>query len=119
MSSEQTAYTVEDVRGTVGVGETTFEGKTARQAALKLARRLPEADSEADAKADPTEATIRSADSGETFDFDAWAWTGEPSGSEEWKPDEITEVSVEAKRLGDPYEWFTSPREAEQWDDGS
>ena len=119
MSSERTEYTVEDVSGTADVGETTFEGKTARQAALKLARRLPEADSEADAKTDPAEATIRSVESGEIFAFDAWAWTAEPSVSTEWKPDEVTEVSIEAKQLGDPHEWFTSAHEAEQWEDGS
>ena len=69
-----------------------------RQAALQPARRPPDADSEADAKSDPTEATIRSAASGHTFAFDARVWTGEPGESEEWDPGEATAVSVAAER---------------------
>jgi hypothetical protein len=116
MSSEEATYTVGAVQGGHSFEDETVSGEIASQAALKLARRLPPADTEAEAAADPTEITIRNRESGDEFVFDAWTWTEDSTDGEEWMPEETTEVSVRAKALDDPHEWFLASAEADQWE---
>ena len=116
MSSEEATYTIGAVQGGHSFDDEAVSGEIARQAALKLARRLPPADAEAEAEADSTEITIRNEESGDEFVFDAWAWSDGSTDDEEWMPEETTQASVEPKALDDPHEWFLTPTEADQWE---
>ena len=76
-------------------GEETsvFAGKTPRQAALKAARRLEPADSEAQA----ARAAFRLREKGtkKVHLYEGWAWREDaPADKPEWMPETITEANV-------------------------
>lgn len=100
----------------VGIDTEIFTGKAANQAALKLARKLPEAESESEGKANAQEVTIRGVESGAEYTFEAWSWK-ENAGddAEDWMPDEVRKADVNPIRLEAPEEWFSFPHKAEEW----
>ena len=76
-----------------GEEQSTFSGKTPRQAALKAARRLDPAPSEEAAERE----VIRLREKGEKklHVYEAWAWEEEaPDDRPDWMPEEITEGNV-------------------------
>ena len=80
-----------------GNGEETsvFSGGMPRQAALKAARRLPPATSEAEAQEDPTELRLREKGTDKVHVYHAWAWEQEPDENKpDWMGDNITKGNV-------------------------
>ena len=81
-------------------GEETsiFSGNTPRQAALKAARRLDPARSEA--SADGTELRLREKGTSKVHVYEGWAWEDEaPADAPDWMPDEITQANVEKEGI--------------------
>jgi len=73
--------------------ESVFSGNTPRQAALKAARRLDPARSEA--AADTQELRLREKGTDKVHIYEGWAWEEEaPDNSPDWMPEEITEANV-------------------------
>jgi hypothetical protein len=76
-------------------GEETsvFSGGTPRQAALKAARRLDPADSEADA--DTEEIRLREKGTEKVHVYEGWAWEEQaPDDKPDWMPGDITKGNV-------------------------
>ena len=76
-------------------GEETsvFAGKTPRQAALKAARRLEPADSEAQAAR--TAFRLREKGTKKVHIYEGWAWREDaPEDKPDWMPETITEANV-------------------------
>jgi hypothetical protein len=75
-------------------GETSvFSGRTPRQAALKAARRLEPADSEADA--DRADLRLREKGTQKVHIYEGWAWREDaPADKPDWMPEMITEANV-------------------------
>lgn len=70
-----------------------FSGRTPRQAALKAARRLDPADSEA--RADRQPIRLRERGTKKVHKYEAWAWReSAPDDKPAWMPDEITSANV-------------------------
>ncbi len=77
-----------------------FTGQRPRQAAMKVARRLEPADSEA--AATPEEIKLRERGTDDVHVYDAWAWReAADDDAPEWLGDEITEANVSKKRVED------------------
>lgn len=78
-----------------------FSGNTPRQAALKAARRLEDAErSEARAESNAEEIRLREKGTDKVHIYDAWAWDTEaPDDSPDWMPNEITEANVSKKGI--------------------
>lgn len=73
--------------------ESVFSGNTPRQAALKAARRLDPADSEASASR--TELRLREKGTDKVHIYEGWAWQEEaPDNKPDWMPNVITEANV-------------------------
>jgi len=82
------------LRESSGDETSVFSGGTPRQAALKAARRLAPAGSEADA--DTTELRLREKGTHKVHIYEGWAWEEEaPDDKPDWMPDEITKGNVE------------------------
>ena len=78
-------------------GEETsvFSGSTPRQAALKAARRLDAADSEAAAQADAEEIRLREKGKHKVHIYEGWSWEEQaPDDKPDWMPEEITKGNV-------------------------
>ena len=76
-------------------GEETsdFSGKTPRQAALKAARRLDPADSEAQASRE--EFRLREKGTKKLHIYEGWAWRSDsPEDKPDWMAETITEANV-------------------------
>ena len=76
-------------------GEETsvFTGKTPRQAALKAARRLDPAESEAQASRE--EFRLREKGTDKLHLYEGWAWREQaPEDKPDWMPERITEANV-------------------------
>ena len=82
-----------------GGNETSvFSGRTPRQAALKAARRLDPASSEAGAERH--ELRLREKGTKKVHVYEGWAWTEQaPADKPDWMPDEITEANVSKKGI--------------------
>ncbi len=77
-----------------GEEPSVFSGKTPRQAALKAARRLDPAPSEAEA--DTEEIRLREKGEHKVHIYEGWAWEEEaPDDKPDWMPEEITKGNVE------------------------
>lgn len=78
-----------------------FSGNTPRQAALKAARRLEDAEpSERQAENNAEEIRLREKGTDKVHIYDAWAWeTDSPDDSPDWMPGEITEANVSKKGI--------------------
>ena len=88
-------FALRDVNGTE---ESVYSGNTPRQAALKAARRLEPADSEA--AADGTELRLREKGTDKVHIYDGWAWRETaPDNKPDWMPGEITEANVSKKGI--------------------
>jgi hypothetical protein len=75
-----------------------FSGRTPRQAALKAARRLDPAQSEAEAET--TEIRLREKGTKKVHIYDGWAWKEQaPSDKPDWMPGEITEANVSKRGI--------------------
>lgn len=78
--------------------ESVFSGNTPRQAALKAARRLEPAPSEA--AANETELRLREKGTDKVHIYEGWAWEEEaPENKPDWMPEEITEANVSKKGI--------------------
>ena len=78
-----------------GTESSVFSGSMPRQAALKAARRLEPADSEADAEANAIEIRLREKGTDKVHIYRAWAWVDEsPSDSPGWMSGSITKGNV-------------------------
>jgi len=76
-----------------GEESSVFSGRTPRQAALKAARRLDPAPSEADA--DPEEIRLREKGEHKVHVYEGWAWEEQaPDDKPDWMPEEITKGNV-------------------------
>ena len=76
-----------------GDESSVFSGGTPRQAALKAARRLDPADSEA--SADRQEIKLREKGTHKVHIYEAWAWREEaPNDKPDWMPGNITKGNV-------------------------
>lgn len=76
-----------------GDESSVFSGNTPRQAALKAARRLEPARSEA--AADTEELRLREKGTDKVHVYEGWAWEEPaPDDSPDWMPEEITEANV-------------------------
>ncbi|MFB6126710.1 MAG: non-histone chromosomal MC1 family protein [Halolamina sp.] len=76
-----------------GDESSVFSGNTPRQAALKAARRLTPASSEA--AAEKTELRLREKGTDKVHIYEGWAWEeSAPSNKPDWMPEEITEANV-------------------------
>ena len=76
-----------------GKESSVFSGGTPRQAALKAARRLDPASSEADA--DRQEIRLREKGTYKVHIYEAWAWVEEaPDDKPDWMPGDITKGNV-------------------------
>jgi hypothetical protein len=76
-----------------GEESSVFSGNTPRQAALKAARRLDPAPSEASAS--PSELRLREKGTDKVHIYEGWAWEEEaPADKPDWMPQEITEANV-------------------------
>lgn len=81
------------LRETDGQEESVFSGSTPRQAALKAARRLEPAGSEAEA--DRLELRLREKGTDKVHIYEGWSWReSAPDNKPDWMPDEITEANV-------------------------
>ncbi len=81
------------LRAQDGAEESVFSGNTPRQAALKAARRLEPAPSEAEADRVPLE--LREKGTDKVHIYEGWAWhETAPDNKPDWMPDEITEANV-------------------------
>jgi hypothetical protein len=81
------------LRENSGDESSVFSGRTPRQAALKAARRLDPASSEADAEM--TELRLREKGTKKVHIYEGWAWEETaPDDSPDWMPEEITEANV-------------------------
>jgi hypothetical protein len=81
-----------------GSESSVFSGRTPRQAALKAARRLDPAGSEA--SADRTELRLREKGTKKVHIYDGWAWEeAAPDDKPDWMPGEITEANVSKKGI--------------------
>jgi hypothetical protein len=81
------------VRESDGSESSVFSGTIPRQAALKAARRLDPAPSEADA--DQHELRLRERGTDKLHIYEAWAWEEDaPEDSPEWLSETITEANV-------------------------
>lgn len=82
------------LRESSGEESSVFSGGTPRQAALKAARRLDPADSEA--SADRTEIRLREKGTHKVHIYEGWAWEETaPDDKPDWMPGEITKGNVE------------------------
>ena len=78
-----------------GKESSVFSGSMPRQAALKAARRLDPAGSEADAESDPTVLRLREKGTDKIHVFHGWAWVDEaPDDKPGWMDGEITRGNV-------------------------
>jgi hypothetical protein len=76
-----------------GQETSVFSGATPRQAALKAARRLDPAGSEADAETE--EIRLREKGKKKVHIYEGWAWEEEaPDDKPDWMPEEITKGNV-------------------------
>jgi hypothetical protein len=81
-----------------GSESSVFSGRTPRQAALKAARRLDPAQSEAEAET--TEIRLREKGTKKVHIYDGWAWKEQaPSDKPDWMPGEITEANVSKRGI--------------------
>ena len=81
-----------------GSESSVFSGRTPRQAALKAARRLEPAPSEAEAN--KTEIRLREKGTKKVHIYDGWAWKEQaPSDKPDWMPGEITEANVSKRGI--------------------
>jgi hypothetical protein len=81
-----------------GTESSVFSGRTPRQAALKAARRLEPAPSEADAE--KTEIRLREKGTKKVHIYEGWAWKeSAPDDKPDWMPGEITEANVSKKGI--------------------
>jgi len=81
-----------------GSENSVFSGRTPRQAALKAARRLDPAQSEAEAET--TEIRLREKGTKKVHIYDGWAWKEQaPSDKPDWMPGEITEANVSKRGI--------------------
>ncbi|MHC3436746.1 non-histone chromosomal MC1 family protein [Natrialbaceae archaeon A-gly3] len=86
------------LRESNGEETSVFSGNTPRQAALKAARRLEPAPSEAEIE--ETELRLREKGTEKVHIYDGWAWEEEaPDDKPDWMPDEITEANVSKKGI--------------------
>jgi hypothetical protein len=82
---------------TGGEESSIYSGNMPRQAALKAARDLDPADSEAEAEANPTEIRLRERGTDKVHIYHAWAWqSSPPEDHPDWMSDRsnITEGNV-------------------------
>jgi hypothetical protein len=78
--------------------ESVFSGNTPRQAALKAARRLEPASSEA--AAEKQELRLREKGTDKVHIYEGWAWEeAAPENKPDWMPEEITEANVSKKGI--------------------
>ena len=84
-----------------GDESSVFSGSTPRQAALKAARRLEDAEADEEAaRAAATEIRLRERGTDRVHVYDAWAWESTaPDDSPDWMPSVITEANVSKKRI--------------------
>ena len=83
-----------------GTETSVFSGNYPRQAALKAARRLDPAGSEAAAQANATEIRLREKGTDKVHIYDAWAWeSSAPGDGPGWLSGEITEANVSKKGI--------------------
>ncbi|MFC7248655.1 non-histone chromosomal MC1 family protein [Halomicroarcula sp. GCM10025324] len=76
-----------------GTESSVFSGGTPRQAALKAARRLDPAGSEAEAERQ--EIRLREKGTHKVHIYEAWAWVEEaPADKPDWMPGDITKGNV-------------------------
>jgi len=76
-----------------GTETSVFSGSTPRQAALKAARRLDAAPTEAEAERE--ELRLREKGTDKVHVYEGWAWTEDSSDDDpEWMPSEITRANV-------------------------
>jgi hypothetical protein len=81
------------LRTSDGTEESVFSGGTPRQAALKAARRLDPASSEADAETE--EIRLREKGTHKIHIYEGWAWEEDaPDDKPDWMPQEITKGNV-------------------------
>jgi hypothetical protein len=81
------------LRANDGTEESVFSGGTPRQAALKAARRLDPASSEADAETE--EIRLREKGTHKIHIYEGWAWEEDaPDDKPDWMPQEITKGNV-------------------------
>lgn len=86
------------LREATGEESSVFSGRTPRQAALKAARRLDPADSEAGAE--HHELRLREKGTKKVHIYDGWAWTEQaPDDKPNWMPGNITEANVSKKGI--------------------
>ncbi len=86
------------LRESNGEETSVFSGNTPRQAALKAARRLEPAPSEAEIE--ETELRLREKGTEKVHIYDGWAWEQEaPDDKPDWMPEEITEANVSKKGI--------------------
>lgn len=82
------------LRGANGSEESVYSGNTPRQAALKAARRLHPAPSEADVD-DRAELRLRERGTDRVHVYQGWAWTErKPDDGPDWMPDTVTRANV-------------------------
>ncbi len=81
------------LRESNGEETSVFSGNTPRQAALKAARRLEPAPSEADAET--TTLRLREKGTSKLHIYEGWAWEEDaPDDKPDWMPGDITEANV-------------------------
>jgi hypothetical protein len=81
------------LRESGGDEDSVFSGNTPRQAALKAARRLDPASSEA--QASPQELRLRERGTDKVHIYEGWAWEEDaPADKPDWMPQRITEANV-------------------------
>lgn len=78
-----------------GAETSVFSGDMPRQAALKAARRLDPADSEAAGESDPTVLRLREKGTDKIHVYEGWAWVDTaPDDTPGWMDGEITRGNV-------------------------
>jgi hypothetical protein len=83
------------VRESDGSESSVFVGNYPRQAALKAARQLEPADTEAEADADRQELRLRERGTDKLHIYEAWAWEEDaPDDGPQWLSETVTEANV-------------------------